>query len=77
VSSSAAQNIVVDLDAGSGLSLTLFDEHPATAHLFIAAPGGTFSPQTPVTPDGEETVTFPGGLTSTVTYFGFDGVGHS
>jgi hypothetical protein len=77
VSSSKVQNIVVDLDSGSGLNLELFDLHPATAHLFIAAPGGKFNPTKPVTPNGKEAVSFTGGLNSTVTYFGFDTVSHS
>jgi hypothetical protein len=77
VSSSKVQNIVVDLDSGSGLNLSMFDESPATAHLFISAPGGKFNPLKPVTPNGKETVTFTGGLTSTVTYFGFANVSHS
>jgi hypothetical protein len=77
VSSSKVQNIVVDVDSRSGLNLSMFDESPANAHLFISAPGGKFNPVKPVTPDGKETVTFPGGLTSTVTYFGFANVSHS
>ena len=77
VSSSKVQNIVVDVDSASGLNLSMFDESPANAHLFISAPGGTFNPLKPVTPNGKETVTFKGGLTSTVTYFGFDNVSHS
>ena len=77
VSSSKVQDIVVNLDSGSGLNLTLFDLSPATAHLFISAPGGKFNPAKPVTPNGKETVTFTGGLTSTVTYFGFANVSHS
>jgi hypothetical protein len=74
VSSSKVQNIVVDVDSGSGLNLELFDLNPATAHLFISAPGGKFNPAKPVTPNGKETVTFTGGLTSTVTWFGFGNV---
>jgi hypothetical protein len=77
INSSKVQNIVVDVDSDSGLGLTLFDATPATAHLFVSAPGGTFNPRKPVTPNGEESVTFNGGLTSTVTYFGFDHVTHS
>ena len=77
VHSNKVQNITVDVDSGSGLNLVLFDLNPAAAHLFISAPGGKFNPLKPVTPNGKETVTFTGGLTSTVTYFGFDGVGHS
>jgi hypothetical protein len=74
VSSNKVQNVVVDLDSRSGLNLTLFDLSPATAHLHVSAPGGTFNPLKPTTPNGKETVTFTGGLTSTVTYFGFDNV---
>ena len=68
---------MVDVGSGSGLNLSMFDESPATAHLFISAPGGKFNPLKPVTPNGKETVTFTGGLTSTVTYFGFANVSHS
>src|SRR5262249_10144098 len=70
--SAAPLSVTVVVDSGSSLHLGLFDQHPASASLFIsAAPGGTFNPSKPVTPNGSETVTFPGGLTSEVLWEGF------
>jgi hypothetical protein len=74
VASLLPQHIDVSVDPGSALNLTLLDTHPAVAHLFISAPGGTLNPTKPTISNGKETVTFKGGLTSTVTYFGFDDV---
>jgi hypothetical protein len=53
------------------------NENPTTGSLSISAPGGTFNPLTPSTPDGTEKVTFPGDVPSAVTYFGFDSVAPS
>jgi hypothetical protein len=75
--SSAGLSVTADMDAASGLDLRLFNKNPATGKLFISAPGGKFNPLTPTTPNGLETVTFTGGLTSTVSYSGFNSVGHS
>jgi hypothetical protein len=76
-SATKAQNIVVDLDSKSGLNLDIFDQNPVNAHLLISAPDGKFNPLKPSTPNGKETVTFTGGLTSTITYFGIGHVSHS
>jgi hypothetical protein len=70
-------HVTVSVDSRSGLLLNLVNENPASGSLFISAPGGTFNPSKPVTPDGAETVTFPGGLSSQVLWEGFNSVGHS
>jgi hypothetical protein len=56
----------------------LANNNPNTGSLFISAPGGTFNPLIPTTPNGTETVTFgSSGLTSAVKYSGFASVVHS
>jgi hypothetical protein len=74
-------NVLVALDAGSGLVrldlLNTFSAHPAPASLFISAPGATFSHPIPTLPAGIEDVFFAGGLTSEVVYNGFTSVSHS
>jgi hypothetical protein len=67
-------SVVVTLDAGSGLDLNLNNSTNAPAQLFISAVDGTFSSDTPTLPTGTEFVTFAGGLTSQISYSGFDGV---
>ena len=64
------------MDAGSGLNLHVINLNPAKGSLFIAAPGGKFNPLAPTTPNGSETVTFTGGLTSSISYIGFNIVKH-
>jgi hypothetical protein len=73
----SALNVLVTLDSGSGLFLSLFNKNPNTGSLFISAPGGTFNPFNMTKPNGTETVTFGGGLTSTVIYAGFMNPLHS
>jgi hypothetical protein len=73
--SPAGLSVVVDVDHGSGLSLSLFNLNPATGHLTIFAPGGIFSPPFPTPPNGFEQVAFPPFvLVSRVGYRGFGSV---
>jgi hypothetical protein len=80
-------NVAVALDAGSGLHLhlvafytTIFvSSHSAPsvqppAALSLFGLHGTYSQPIPNLPDGDETVTFAGGLTSDVSYQGFTSV---
>jgi hypothetical protein len=75
--SSAGFSVIVNVDSGSGLGLSLFNHNPANGFLFVVAPGATFNPFAMTTPDGSEDVTFLVGLASQVIYEGFDTVGHS
>jgi hypothetical protein len=71
-------NVLVAVDSGSGLNLGVkFWGNPAYASLFISAVNGTVNPSAPTFESGTETMTFAGGLTSTVLYDGFDSVTHS
>ncbi len=75
--SAAGLNVRASVDSGSGLSLNLFNKNPATGSLSLTiGPGGKFKQSSPP-PNGVETVTFVGGLTSTVTSTGFNSVVHS
>jgi hypothetical protein len=80
-------NVGVAVDAGSGLHLhldafftTIFVKGqlaPATqppVSLSLFGLHGRYSQPTPTLPDGDETVTFAGGLTSDVSYQGFTSV---
>jgi hypothetical protein len=76
--SAVALGVTVTVDSGSGLNLNLdnanFQSPAAPASLFIKGVGGTFNPDPPsldAKGDGTETVSFNGGLTSTIVYEGF------
>jgi hypothetical protein len=72
--SPAGLTVVVDVDHGSGLSLSLFKFlNPANGHLkIVAPPGAIFSPPFATVPNGFEQVNFPPfGLVSRVGYRGF------
>jgi hypothetical protein len=71
VHASAGSSVNVDVNLRSHLDLTL---RSSDASLFIFAPNGTFNPFSPPAGQGIETVTFAGGLTSTVNYVGFNSV---
>jgi hypothetical protein len=75
--SNAGMSVLVTVDPGSHLSLSLFNKNAAAGSLLISAQGATFNPLAPTTPDGTETVTFAGGVTSKVAYRGFRSVVHS
>ena len=72
--SSAGVTVRVGLDSGSELHLSLFNQNPAAGFLFVSAPGGTYNPTAPTSPNGSEDVTFLSGLSSTFFYEGFDNV---
>src|SRR5262249_8546878 len=77
--STVGMNVLVTLDAGSGLNLALLNQglNVKPASLFVSAPGGKFNPSAPATPTGTATVTFTGGLTSFLSWIGFTSVTHS
>jgi hypothetical protein len=71
----AGLNIRVNVDAGSGLFLATDTNSPAESSLVVSAPPtASFSPPVGSIPMGTENITFPGGLTSTVIYSGYDSV---
>jgi hypothetical protein len=72
--SNAGMTVRVSVDSNSGLSLGLFNQDPANGSLSISAPGGTYSPSAPTTPDGSQDILFASGLASVVDYSGFDAV---
>ena len=69
--------VFAGMDAGSGLHLHLFNKNAAKGSLFVAHKGGKVNPNTLPTPNGIATVTFPVGLTSTISYTGFDVAKHN
>jgi hypothetical protein len=71
-SSGGGMTVQVDVDSGNGLDLHLINANAAAGHLIISAPGGSITPGRPIAPNGTETVSFGGGLTSDVVYQGFD-----
>jgi hypothetical protein len=81
--SNAGIAVSVSVDAGSGLHLSVFNEADvfnlgaANGFLAVSAVNGTINPRIPTIPDGEDVITFAGGLTSQVVYRGFDHVTNS
>jgi hypothetical protein len=75
--SNAGLKVFAGMDAGSGLHLHLFNKNAAKGSLFVAHKGGKVNPNTLPTPNGIATVTFPVGLTSTISYTGFDVAKHN
>jgi hypothetical protein len=85
--SGAGLSVTVNVDADSGLNLTLINVNHATGHLTIAPAtsvgvGARFNPQAPAAPNGTETVSFflrprgrSVGLSSVASWTGFDSVG--
>jgi hypothetical protein len=71
--SNAGINVFAGMDSGSGLHLHLFNKDASNGFLTLVAVGGTFT-KSSTPPSITETATFKGGLTSTVSYIGFDHV---
>jgi hypothetical protein len=72
--SNAGMTVLVEVDSFSGLDLHLINANPAAGQLIVLAPGAHFNPASPTTPNGTETMSFSGGLTSDVVYQGFDSI---
>src|SRR5262249_21142847 len=72
--SNAGLSVQVNMDKGSGLGLSLFNQNPVNGALVISAPGGTFDPPLASVPNGRTDMSFAGGLSSTAVYQGFDSV---
>jgi hypothetical protein len=85
-SASAGLNVLVTVDSGSGLNLSLLNyESAVNGSLFISVVGnGQINPSAPPFGQGTETATFltfdgriVPGLTSTIFYSGFSSISHS